>query len=297
MKTELRSVQIPELRVLDVNGEPQVNCRAILFNSWSCDLGGFVERMMPGSVELDNDLPALFAHDTSMVLGRTSAGTMTVAQDAAGVSFNATPPDTTWARDMLVSMRRGDIKGCSYRMVPLEDKWYMSDGRVCRDITRAQVSELTITSMPAYPETTAEARSKAQEIRAMVFADTLVDMDADRLASFSRLFTLEYALEDSITDSLLSGDQAAAETAIDDFATECKSWLSDHVTRFATWYPSLEVIEAARALARGEMRTKDIGEAAGAAVDSSDTGGAPEAREVFIPHIGFKRMKGHDNVS
>jgi HK97 family phage prohead protease len=164
MTTEVRANNIGELRFVIDGGKPRIDGRAILFNSWSVDLGGFRERMLPGSAQLDQDLVALFDHDTSMVLGRTSAGTMTATQDERGVAFTTFPPATTWANDLRISMDRGDIRGCSYRMMVDEDRWYVQDGLVCRDILKARVSELTITSMPAYPETTAEARSQAEAL-------------------------------------------------------------------------------------------------------------------------------------
>lgn len=160
--TEVRATPQGELRYALDGGKPRIDGRAILFDSWSVDLGGFRERMLPGSVTLDGDLLALFDHATDKVLGRTSAGTMEVRQDQTGVAFTAYPPETTWANDLRVSMERGDIKGCSYRMMVEEDKWYVDmNQQVCRDIIKASVSELTVTSMPAYPETTAEARSRA----------------------------------------------------------------------------------------------------------------------------------------
>lgn len=164
MVYEVRAAGANGLALTVSDGKPRVEARAIVFDSWSVDLGGFKERMRPGSVELDADLVALFDHDTSMVLGRTSAGTMEVRRDEAGVAFSAYPPDTTWARDLLVSMERGDIKGCSYRMLVDEDTWYVQDGEVRRDVLKARISELTITSMPAYPQTTAEARSRAAAV-------------------------------------------------------------------------------------------------------------------------------------
>lgn len=161
MSTEIRATTGGELRFIMEGGKPRVDGRAILFNSWSVDLGGFRERMAPGSVELDPDLVALFDHNSAMVLGRTSAGTMEARQDTAGVAFTAYPPQTTWANDLRVSMERGDIRGCSYRMYVEEDRWFVEDGQVCREVLKARVTELTVTSMPAYPETTAEARSHA----------------------------------------------------------------------------------------------------------------------------------------
>lgn len=171
MASEIRALPGGELRFVLEDGRPRIDARAILFDSWSVDLGGFRERMMPGSVTLDPDLVALFDHDTSMVLGRVSAGTMEARQDELGVSFTAYPPETTWAADLRVSLERGDIRGCSFRMMVEEDDWYVRDGQVCRDVKKASISELTITSMPAYPETTAEARSHAQALEAHIPAE------------------------------------------------------------------------------------------------------------------------------
>lgn len=166
MSSEIRATSGDELRFIVEGGKPRIDARAILFNSWSVDLGNFRERMLPGSVQLEDDLIALFDHATDKVLGRTTAGTMQVRQDERGIAFTAFPPDTTWARDLQISMQRGDIRGCSYRMYVDEDKWYVDgEGQVCRDVIRARISELTITSMPAYPETTAEARSTAEKLR------------------------------------------------------------------------------------------------------------------------------------
>lgn len=156
---ETRAIAAPTFTVSD--GRPRIEGRAIVFNSWSEDLGGFRERVLPGAMQIDGDLVALFDHDSSMVLGRVSAGTLDVRSSDGGWDFTAYPPDTSWARDLRVSMERGDIKGCSFRMMVDQDKWYMEDGQVKRDIIAARVSEFTVTSMPAYPQTTAEARSNA----------------------------------------------------------------------------------------------------------------------------------------
>jgi HK97 family phage prohead protease len=148
--------------------KPRIDARAIKYDSWSVDLGGFRERIVAGAINLDNDLVALFDHSTDKVLGRVSAGTMEVRQDSQGVAFTAYPPQTSWANDLMVSMKRGDIRGCSFRMFVDEDKVYTdASGQVCRDILAARVSELTITSMPAYPETSAELRSHVEALQSI----------------------------------------------------------------------------------------------------------------------------------
>lgn len=181
---------------------PRIDARAIVFDSWSEDLGGFRERMAQGSVNLSNDMVGLFDHDTSMVVGRVSAGTMEVRSDSNGVSFTAYPPDTTWAKDLLVSMKRGDIRGCSFRMMVNEDAWYVEQGQVCRDVLSAEISELTITSMPAYPATTAEARSHAQELAITIPEN--IEERAGRVISVANEQILKdaYAALEVATDTL-----------------------------------------------------------------------------------------------
>ena len=156
---DLRFVVDPELAKRRIEG------RAIVYNVLSEDLGGFREKFAAGAVVLDPDLLALFDHQTSMVLGRISAGTLTASDAPGGVDMIAYPPDTTWARDMRMSMDRGDIKHMSFRFIPVEDEWDVVDDVVIRTITRAEVSELSVVSMPAYQQTSAVARSRAEALR------------------------------------------------------------------------------------------------------------------------------------
>ena len=187
-KAEIRAVG--ELTFSMDGDRPRIEARAIKYDSLSVDLGGFRERILPNAVELDADLVALFDHATDKVLGRVSAGTMTVRSDSAGIAFTAFPPETTWAKDLQVSMERGDIKGCSFRMFVDEDRWYVENGEVRRDVSKARVSELTVTSMPAYPETTASARSTAEAL-----AEKSAEARAGRVISSSNEIALKAALD------------------------------------------------------------------------------------------------------
>jgi uncharacterized protein len=163
---EVRTVHTDELRAIE-GDEPVVSGRAIVYDSWSEDMGGWREIINPGAVELEDDLRVLFDHDTSMVIGRTKAGTAHANDDGMGVVMRATPPNTTWAKDMLESMRRGDIDQMSFRMLVLDDDYtYDSQADIVRrTINRALVSELSVVSMPAYAETAATTRSRIQEVR------------------------------------------------------------------------------------------------------------------------------------
>src|SRR5262245_29464414 len=75
---------------------PKLAGRAIVTNVLSEDLGGFKERIAPEAVTRalarGRDLVALVNHNAERVVGRQSANTLTVAQDADGLRFEITPP-------------------------------------------------------------------------------------------------------------------------------------------------------------------------------------------------------------
>lgn len=167
-ESEIRTIPVEVRAITGDDGRRVIEGRAIVYDAWSEDLGGFREMLVPGSANLTSDLLALFDHDTSMVLGRTSSGTLEAHDDGSGVVMRAFPPDTSWARDLLVSMDRGDIRQMSFRLRVNEDEWNVVDGEVQRVIRDMDVDELSVVSMPAYPQTSANARSKAAELRARV---------------------------------------------------------------------------------------------------------------------------------
>ncbi len=134
---EVRTFPVGELRVVDGDdGRPRIEGRAIVYDQLSEDVGGYRERWESGAAHLDDDLLALFDHDTSRVLGRVSAGTLQVESGPAGVDYRAFPPDTSWARDLRVSMERGDIKHMSFRFHNPKDEL-----RVVNEIGRASCRE------------------------------------------------------------------------------------------------------------------------------------------------------------
>jgi len=131
---------------------------AIRFGALSSDLGGFVETFRPGSVRFADDLKILNGHDARQVLGAVRSGTARVWQDAGGVHFEVTPPATSYARDLAVLLERGDVGACSFAFVARDDTWHYSEelGTVVRTVLDAEVLELSVTALPAYPSTVAE---------------------------------------------------------------------------------------------------------------------------------------------
>jgi HK97 family phage prohead protease len=96
-----------------------------------------------------------------MVLGRRSAGTLRLEEDSKGLAFEIDLPDTMTARDLAVSVERGDIKGASFAftVAPNGDKWTMTGERALRELVDVDLYEITITATPAYPDTEVAKRA------------------------------------------------------------------------------------------------------------------------------------------
>lgn len=161
MKVEIRQFK-PEVR--EDGGVRKITGRPIVFNSLSEDLGGFREIIAPGAIEFSDDLRADFGHDSKYILGTRSKGTLAVTVDESGVSMEAIPPDTQWARDLMVSVERGDIEQGSFAfdVLPGGQKWTREGKQDIRTLTKILVSRLTVTANPAYTDTSIQVRSAAE---------------------------------------------------------------------------------------------------------------------------------------
>ena len=86
------------------------------------------ERITEGAfdraIEEQQDVRALWNHDPNFVLGRTKSGTLKLSSDSHGLKVDINPPDTQWAKDLVESVRRGDVDQMSFGFIVRKDKWY-----------------------------------------------------------------------------------------------------------------------------------------------------------------------------
>jgi HK97 family phage prohead protease len=146
-----------EFRVSGDGEEPKIGGYAAVFNSASEDLG-WTEMIDPNAFDSvmskSPDCRCLFNHDPNLILGRTTANTLTLSVDARGLAYTCIPPDTSLARDLMVSMRRRDITGSSFGFIAKRDDWRVNpDGSVTRTIL--EFEELLDVSPVTYPAFTA----------------------------------------------------------------------------------------------------------------------------------------------
>lgn len=148
-------------------GQPMIEGYAAVFNSQSQDLGGFREVIAPGAfagdLKTNPDVRALFNHDESLILGRTKSGTLTLSEDETGLFWSCVLPDTAAARDLAVSVERGDVDQCSFGFICLDDTWELNEGTPLRTVKAAALFDVSAVTYPAYEATSVGMRSVRQE--------------------------------------------------------------------------------------------------------------------------------------
>lgn len=164
-KHEIRTLPIKELRVSTADGNQVIEGHASVFDSWSETLGGifpFKEKVRAGafkkSIEKD-DIRALFNHDPNYVLGRNKSGTLELKEDEHGLFVRIQPPDTSWAKDLTVSISRGDISQMSFGFVVLKDEWRTESNADIRELMEVKLYDVSPVTFPAYTQTDVGVRA------------------------------------------------------------------------------------------------------------------------------------------
>lgn len=169
---EIRSIELfdftepVEIRAAEGDKPAQLTGYAAVFNSLSKELApGFRERILPGAfataLASGADIRALVDHDPSKLLGRTSNRTLRVGENDKGLWVSIDLPDTTYARDLAASVKRGDIRGMSFGFkAPKGADRFIREGNVTvRELVQnIDLREVTVTSVPAYGDTSLSLR-------------------------------------------------------------------------------------------------------------------------------------------
>lgn len=155
-----------EVRVRNGPKGPRITGHAAVFRSPSLDLGGFVEEIdehaFDRTLKSGGAIRSFFNHDPRHVLGTVENGTLKVWTDSRGLVFEVDPPKTTWATDLIESIRRQDIRGASFqfRVRDRGDRWSnRPDGTSVRTLLDVDLLELGPVTVPAYPAADSQVRA------------------------------------------------------------------------------------------------------------------------------------------
>jgi uncharacterized protein len=186
-KLERRNIKTTEIRIAPgADGSQVLTGYAVRFNSPSVDLGGFTEVCAPGmftrTLKDSPDVLMLRDHNSSQLLGRTTAGTLSLTQDSTGLAFKVTLPKTAIAKDTAENVRNGNLNSCSFGFnVPSGgDKWTTTpEGKQQRTLLDVNLAEVSITGFAAYPATSVSLRSCPPEIRSLITRSNEDGCDCD----------------------------------------------------------------------------------------------------------------------
>ena len=136
---------------------------AAVFNTIAGDGLWFREKIAAGAFSESigqDDIRALWNHDSNIVLGRNTSGTLALREDEKGLWVEIDPPDTQSARDLMVSIERGDVSQMSFGFEVLTDEWERKedepDLRILKKVKLWDVSPVTF---PFYTQTDVALRS------------------------------------------------------------------------------------------------------------------------------------------
>ena len=136
-----------------------------VFNSEYPLWEGASEVIKPGAFDnsISGDVRALINHDTSLVLGRTKAGTLTLKQDTRGLwgSIRINRDDVD-AMNLYARVQRGDVDQCSFGFAIKRETFVDNgDGTYRWEIEEIDpLYEVSVCTFPAYTETSVSARKQ-----------------------------------------------------------------------------------------------------------------------------------------
>ncbi len=157
-----------ELRKAKFGGPGRIAGYAAKFNVLSVDLGGWKEMLQPGAFAMaianGEDCRCLRNHMDDNLLGRMSAGTLELEEDAEGLRFECDLPDTQAGRDTAENIRRKDMTGCSFQFTVREGgtAWNFDAAMAVRTVLANGVDKLYDVgpvTFPAYESTEVDMRS------------------------------------------------------------------------------------------------------------------------------------------
>lgn len=136
-----------------------------VFNSEYPLWEGASEIVKPGAFtnSVSGDVRALINHDSSLVLGRTKAGTLALRQDERGLwgSIRINRDDVD-AMNLYARVQRGDVDQCSFGFdIKRETFVDLGDGKCRWEIEEVDpLYEVSVCTFPAYTETSVSARKQ-----------------------------------------------------------------------------------------------------------------------------------------
>ncbi len=157
----IRSIE-SKFTTRDDDGALHIEGYFAVFNSIYQIWDDMSESVAPGAFNetLGGDVRALIDHETRLVLGRNTAGTLQLREDSHGLWGDILiNPNDQDAMNLYARVQRGDVNQCSFGFDILEEETeFRDDGSVHWTIKKVKLYEVSVCTFPAYTETSVQAR-------------------------------------------------------------------------------------------------------------------------------------------
>ena len=156
---------LTKFKTREENGEKRIEGYFAVFDSnyelWDGATESIGRNAFDGA--LADDIRALIDHETRLVLGRTTAGTLTLRVDEHGLwgSIKINEADSD-AMNLYARVQRGDVSQCSFGFDILQERTDVNSetGAVHWTIEKVKLYEVSCVTFPAYKETAIQARAE-----------------------------------------------------------------------------------------------------------------------------------------
>jgi len=166
---ERRTIAITaELRAAeDGNESRMIHIRSAVFNT-ETQIGDWFREKIDSAffddvlADPNNDTVALFNHNSDKILGRASSKTLRLWKEEDALHGEFESPNTTAGNDLIESIKRKDITGCSFAFRVAEEEWIFDDQNPANDLRIlkkcAELVDVGPVTFPAYKETSVEVK-------------------------------------------------------------------------------------------------------------------------------------------
>lgn len=166
-------------RSTDIQSEKEsriITGRAIVFESWSKNLGGFYEIIHRGAITQElidkSDIIMNINHDDEKMVARSRQGngTLSVSLKDDGVYFSFEAPTTSRGDELLYNIRNGNIFECSFAFTIPDDlhseRWYVDSDNVYRREVNVidGLYDMSLVIHGAYGDTNCQTRCADNEV-------------------------------------------------------------------------------------------------------------------------------------
>lgn len=151
----------------------------IVFNKpsrplWEKERGWFTEIIEPGAIDDTTDTAevlAVFNHDENRLLGANYSGTLRFSVADDGVNVAIDKPNNSVGNDCEEWVRRGDIRGMSFKFVVGRDRWEVKDNVTYRYIAKIdKLLDMSLVTRAAYLQTSVDMATRSHTPEARMYS-------------------------------------------------------------------------------------------------------------------------------